>query len=55
MDQCEDNMMNEPPNDPNNHRGNILNPRHACMGVGVAVVLPHSVICVQEFSSQDLP
>ncbi|MBP6594761.1 MAG: CAP domain-containing protein [Candidatus Obscuribacter sp.] len=55
VDQCEDNMMNEPPNDPNNHRGNILNPRHACMGVGVAVVLPHSVICVQEFSSQDLP
>jgi len=55
VDQCQANMMNEPPNDPNNHRGNILNPRHSCVGIGVAVVLPHSVICVQEFSSQELP
>jgi uncharacterized protein YkwD len=29
-------MMSEPPDDPNNHRGNILNHRYGSIGVGIA-------------------
>jgi len=48
-------MMSEPPNDPHNHRGNILRPDHAVVGVGMAVVMPNKIICVQEFSSDQIP
>lgn len=54
VEQCQFNMMNEPPNQPN-HRGNILNGGHQVVGVGVAVVMPNTLICVQEFSPQAVP
>ncbi len=55
IDQVQGNFMNEPKDDPTNHRGNILNRGHHCVGIGVAVVMPYSVICVQEFSHDDVP
>ena len=48
-------MMAEPPNNPHNHRGNILNPDHAVVGVGMAVVMPNKIYCVQEFSNSEVP
>ncbi|CAN5329275.1 hypothetical protein BH11CYA1_BH11CYA1_47580 [soil metagenome] len=48
-------MMAEPPNNPHNHRGNILNPDHAVVGVGMAVVMPNKIYCVQEFSNNEVP
>ncbi len=48
-------MMSEPANNPHNHRGNILRPDHQVVGVGVAVVMPNKIICVQEFSSDSIP
>lgn len=50
----EQQMMNEPPNVPTNHRGCILSEHHHCVGIGVAVA-PTKVFCVQEFSPADLP
>lgn len=52
---AEDEMMAEPANDPHNHRGNILNPNHSVVGVGVAIVMPNKLFCVQEFSTDDVP
>lgn len=52
---CEEDMMNEAPNVPTNHRGCILNERHQIVGIGVVAVPPHKVICVQEFSHQEVP
>lgn len=48
-------MMAEPAGDPHNHRGNILNPDAAVVGVGMAVVMPNKIYCVQEFSPSDVP
>ncbi len=47
-------MMDEPPNVPNNHRGCILREQHHCIGIGVSIA-PNKVYCVQEFSPTDLP
>ena len=47
-------MMNEPPNDPHNHRGCILNTNHHCVGIGVSVA-DSRVYCVQEFSPESIP
>lgn len=48
-------MMAEPAGDPHNHRGNILNPDAAVVGVGMAVVMPNKIYCVQEFSPNEVP
>lgn len=48
-------MMSEPANNPHNHRGNILNSDHAVVGVGMAVVMPNKIYCVQEFSTDEVP
>lgn len=48
---CQDNMMNEPPNQAN-HRGAILSTVYQYVGVGVAVDSKGKVNVVQEFSSQ---
>jgi uncharacterized protein YkwD len=34
--RIDDQMMGEPPNNPNNHRGNILNPLYVAIGCGAA-------------------
>jgi len=47
-------MMNEPPNDPHNHRGCILNANHHCVGIGVSIA-DSRVYCVQEFSPESIP
>lgn len=49
--QCERDFMNEPPNQ-QNHRGNILNPAHVCVGVGVAMQ-GNKLMLVQEFADKD--
>ncbi len=48
-------MMAEPAGDPHNHRGNILNPDAAVVGVGMAIVMPNKIYCVQEFSPNEVP
>ncbi len=48
-------MMAEPAGDPNNHRGNILNPDASVVGVGMAIVMPNKIYCVQEFSPSEVP
>ncbi len=48
-------MMSEPAGNPHNHRGNILNPDAAVVGVGMAVVMPNKIYCVQEFSPNEVP
>lgn len=53
--RCEANMMAEPPNNPNNHRGQILNPDNIVVGVGVAKRKDGGVMIVQEFSRVDVP
>lgn len=53
--RCEMNMMNEPKNDPTNHRANILDPDHTTGGIGVAYLTGGGVVTVQEFSHDDLP
>ena len=55
VEKVQFNFMNEPPEDPTNHRANILNPRHRVVGVGVAVIMPRTVYCVQEFSNDSPP
>jgi uncharacterized protein YkwD len=50
---CEANMMNEPANDPANHRGNILNPNHVVVGVGVTISTGNEIIIVQEFANRE--
>jgi uncharacterized protein YkwD len=45
----EDAMMSEPKNQ-QNHRSNILDPGHACVGVGVARAPNGKLYMVQEFS-----
>jgi uncharacterized protein YkwD len=52
--QCQQQMMNEPPNVETNHRGNILREKHHSVGIGVAIG-QGKVLCVQEFSPADLP
>jgi uncharacterized protein YkwD len=44
-------FMNEPLDDPNNHRGNILNSRHLYVGIGVARAPDHSLVVVEEFAT----
>lgn len=53
--RCQSMMMNEPANVPDNHRGNILNKEHKCIGVGIALLPEGGVIAVQEFSADELP
>jgi len=53
--RCQQNMMNEPPDVPGNHRGNILDPESKSIGVGVAFPKKGGVITVQEFSHDDVP
>jgi len=50
----EQQMMDEPRDNPVNHRGCILNKNHRCVGIGIAAG-PSRVICVQEFSRDDVP
>ena len=52
---CEAMMMNEPKNDPHNHRGNILNASWVCVGIGCAYGPGGSVVAVQEFSPSNVP
>ncbi|MCA9801121.1 MAG: hypothetical protein KC777_04005 [Cyanobacteria bacterium HKST-UBA02] len=53
--RCEANMMAEPKDNPNNHRGQILNPDNIVVGVGVAKRTDGGVMIVQEFSRADVP
>lgn len=48
-------MMSEPAGNPHNHRGNILNQDAAVVGVGMAIVMPNKIYCVQEFSPNEVP
>lgn len=48
--RCQADMMNEPPNVPDNHRGCILNKDHIMVGVGIARLPKGGVVTVQEFS-----
>lgn len=50
VQRCEADMMSEPPNVPDNHRGCILNRNHVMVGVGVARLPSGGVVTVQEFS-----
>jgi len=44
-------MMSEPPDDPSNHRGNILNPKYASIGCGAAVsARTGELIVVEDFA-----
>jgi uncharacterized protein YkwD len=47
---CQDSMMSEPADNPLNHRGNILNPDHVVVGIGVALSPGNEIIIVQEFA-----
>jgi len=49
VEMCEQSMMNEPANQ-QNHRSNILDPNHACVGIGVARGKDGAVYAVQEFA-----
>ncbi len=53
--QCQQIMMNEPPNVPGNHRSNILDPENKSVGIGVGFPAKGGVITVQEFSHDDIP
>lgn len=53
--RCEALMMAEPKDDPHNHRGNILNPRWACLGVGCAYGPGGEIFLAQEFSPTSVP
>jgi uncharacterized protein YkwD len=46
---CQGRMMAEPPNK-QNHRSNILDPNHQCVGVGIAVGPEGKFYMVQEFA-----
>ncbi|MBS1997775.1 MAG: hypothetical protein JSS86_15740 [Cyanobacteria bacterium SZAS LIN-2] len=50
----ENQMMDEPRDNPHNHRGCILSTHHHCVGIGVSVAAT-KVYCVQEFSPDSLP
>lgn len=52
---CERTMMAEPKDDPTNHRGNILNPRWVCVGIGCAYGPGGAVYFAQEFSPTNVP
>lgn len=52
---CQTDMMSEPADVPTNHRGCILNAKHQTVGIGIITVAPHKVICVQEFSPDEVP
>lgn len=52
---CERTMMAEPKDDPTNHRGNILNPRWVCVGIGCAYGPGGAVFFAQEFSATNVP
>lgn len=52
---CERTMMAEPKDDPTNHRGNILNPRFVCVGIGCAYGPGGAVYFAQEFSPNNVP
>ncbi len=52
---CQQTMMAEPKDDPHNHRGNILNPRWVCVGVGCAYGPGGAVFLAQEFSAVNVP
>lgn len=53
--RCQTMMMSEPVGVPDNHRGNILNKEHKCIGVGIAILPEGGVVAVQEFSADELP
>lgn len=53
--KCQANMMNEPKDDPRNHRGAILNPSHQVVGLGAARRKDGGIMIVQEFSVHDIP
>jgi uncharacterized protein YkwD len=50
---CEKSMMSEPPGE-ENHRSNILNPKHKTVGVGLAIGKRGVVLMTEEFS-HDIP
>lgn len=50
---CQQDMMNEPPNQIN-HRGTILDPDQSSVGIGVAFS-QRGIITVQEFSHDNIP
>jgi uncharacterized protein YkwD len=52
---CQKMMMDEPKNDPHNHRGNILNPSWTCVGIGCAYAPGGGVFVAQEFSASPVP
>lgn len=52
---CEATMMAEPKDDPHNHRGNILNPKFVCVGIGCAYGPGGAVYFAQEFSATPVP
>jgi uncharacterized protein YkwD len=45
-------FMNEPDNNPHNHRGHILDPNNHYVGVGIAKAPDNTLIVVQEFTCQ---
>jgi uncharacterized protein YkwD/protoporphyrinogen oxidase len=53
--RCQKNMMNEPANVPDNHRGHILDADNKCVGIGVCIMPDGGLVTVQEFSHEDLP
>jgi uncharacterized protein YkwD len=52
VELCEQSMMNEPANQ-QNHRSNILDPAHACVGIAVARGKDGAVYAVQEFAHSE--
>lgn len=52
---CQKMMMDEPRNDPHNHRGNILNASWTCVGIGCAYAPGGGVYVAQEFSASHVP
>lgn len=52
--KCQALMMNEPANNPMNHRGNLLDKEQKSIGIGVVRLTNGGVIAVQEFSHDEL-
>ncbi len=52
--KCQEMMMNEPTDNPFNHRGNLLDKEQKSIGIGIARLPTGGVIAVQEFSHDEL-
>lgn len=50
-DAAETAFMSEPPDNPDNHRGNILNPHYNYVGIGIARDKDGMLMIVQQFSA----